>query len=442
MGHRPSAFNPKINQAFTRFARRSALTREQRPEMILGAMDGLPSNQAARAIDWLLRVGRLSETTEELLGGLCDLLLDMGLPLERVGIHGQTLHPQVAGVRFLWRRGIGSEETRYGYDTIESGLYERSPLRYVNERGEPLRRRLTGDPAADDFEILAELRAEGLTDYLVAPLNLAAGRRQAATWATRHPNGFSEAQVAIILDLLPALAACTETRSQRRLLKGLLSIYLGTSAGARVLAGTIRRGEGETIAAAIWLCDLRDFTAISEVLPGPELIGLLNEYFELMAGPVEDHGGEILKFIGDAMLAIFPIADDLDRDRACRTALAAAKRALIRLDEANAARLARGEMAMELGLALHTGPVMYGNIGAPERLDFTVIGPAVNLTARLAGLCRPLGRRLLASARFASPCGSELVSLGFHPMRGLSAAQEVFALPGEEGRQADSAGTV
>jgi adenylate cyclase len=157
-----------------------------------------------------------------------------------------------------------------------------------------------------------------------------------------------------------------------------------------------------------------------------------------MAEPVERRGGEILKFIGDAMLAIFPIADDLDRDRACRTALASAKKALERLDEANAARIARGDMPMELGLALHTGPVMYGNIGAPERLDFTVIGPAVNLTARIGGLCRPLGRRLLTSARFASPCGSELVSLGFHPLRGLATDQEIFALPGEEGRQMES----
>ena len=344
---------------------------------------------------------------------------------------------QVAGIRILWRRGIGSEETRYGYDAIESGGYDRSPLRVVYEQGQTLRRRLNGDPADDDFEILAELRAEGLTDYIVAPLELSSGRRQAATWATRHPDGFSDSQIATILELLPALAACTDSRAQRRLLQGLLSIYLGSSAGARVLAGSFRRGEGETIAAAIWLCDLRDFTSISEVLPRDDVIRLLNEYFELMAGPVQDHGGEILKFIGDAMLAIFPIADDLDRDRACRTALTAAKTALARLDEANATRLARGERAMELGLALHTGPVMYGNIGAPERLDFTVIGPAVNLTARLAGLCRPLGRRLLASARFASPCGSELVSLGFHPMRGLAEPQEVFALPGEEGRQVD-----
>ena len=397
-------------------------------------MDSLPDSSATTPTDWLLRVGRLTDTAEDLLGGLCELLMARGLPLERVGIHGRVLHPQVAGIRFLWRRGIGSEETRYGYDTIETG-WETSPLRTVYETGEPLRRRLTGNPADDDYPIMAELRAEGLTDYLVAPLEQPSGMRQSSTWATRHPNGFNDAQIASILELLPALAACTDSRSQRRLLKGLLSIYLGPSAGSRVLAGTIRRGEGQTIAAAIWLCDLRDFTATSEVLPGPELIRLLNEYFELMAGPVEDHGGEILKFIGDAMLAIFPIADDLDRDRACRTALASAKKALERLDEANAARIARGDMPMELGLALHTGPVMYGNIGAPERLDFTVIGPAVNLTARIAGLCRPLGRRLLTSARFASPCGSELVSLGFHPLRGLAVDQEVFALPGEEGRQ-------
>ena len=197
------------------------------------------------------------------------------------------------------------------------------------------------------------------------------------------------------------------------------------------MAGTIKRGEGETIAAAIWLCDLRDFTLLSETLPSDEMIRLLDDYFEIMAGPVSEHGGEVLKFIGDAMLAIFPIVDDLDRDRACRTALAAAEEALARLASANLARRARGEREIDLGLALHTGPVMYGNIGAPERLDFTVIGPAVNLTARIAGLCRPLGRKILASARFASPCGSELVSLGHHQMRGLAQPQEIFGLPYE-----------
>jgi adenylate cyclase len=339
------------------------------------------------------------------------------------------LHPQVAGVRLLRRRGVGAEETLYGYDTLESGAYEKSPLYIAYSAGEIVRRRLTGPPIDDDFPILADLRAEGFSDYLVAPLELANGRRQASSWATSHPDGFNDEHIATIVGLLPALAACSESRSLRGMLKGLLSIYLGPQAGSRVLAGTIRRGEGQTIAAAIWLCDLRDFTLLSETLPSEDVIKLLNDYFEIMAGPVNERGGEVLKFIGDAMLAIFPIEDDLDRDRACRTALIAAEEALTRLAAANLARRARGEREIDLGLALHTGPVMYGNIGAPDRLDFTVIGPAVNLTARIAGLCRPLGRQLLTSARFASPCGSQLVSLGHHQMRGLAQPQEIFGLP-------------
>ncbi len=380
-------------------------------------MDTLPDSSTLTPINWLLRVGRMADTAEDLLGGLCELLVARGIPLERVGIHGRVLHPQVAGIRFLWRRGIGSEETRYGYDTMESG-WETSPLRTVYETGEPLRRRLTGNPADDDYPIMPELRAEGLTDYLVAPLEQPSGMRQSCTWGTRHPNGFTDAQIAAIVELLPALAACTDSRSQRRLLKGLLSIYLGPSAGSRVLAGTIRRGEGQTIAAAIWLCDLRDFTATSEVLPGPELIRLLNEYFELMAGPVEDHGGEILKFIGDAMLAIFPIADDLDRDRACRTALTSAKKALERLDEANAARIARGDMPHRSGAgAAHrpghvrqyrrAGPARFhrhrtgGQSDGPHRRALPAAGPA---PADLGALC--LALRLRARlARLPSAAG-------------------------------------
>lgn len=379
--------------------------------------------------DWLLQVGRFAGNADELLGGLCELLMARGVPLERVGLHGRLLHPQLAGMRLLWRRGLGAEETLYRYDVAESGVYEKSPLYQVYTTGEMVRRRLTEPPAEDDFPILPELRAEGFTDYLVTPLEQASGRRQAMSWATSDPNGFTDAHIGEIVALLPALGACMETRSLRGMLKGLLSIYLGAQAGSRVLAGTIRRGEGETIAAAIWLCDLRDFTMLSETLPSADVIRLLDDYFEIMAGPVADHGGEVLKFIGDAMLAIFPIQDDLDRDRACRTALTAAEEALSRLAKANAERRARGEREIDLGLALHTGSVMYGNIGAPDRLDFTVIGPAVNLTARIAGLCRPLKRQLLASERFASPCGSELVSLGKHAMRGLSEPQQIFGLP-------------
>jgi adenylate cyclase len=428
MGQGGTAFNPKKTPGIGGLDGFHRRFDDREPMNIASPLPDLPSGLAPA--DWLLQVGRLAQNADELLGGLCDLLVARGIPLERVGLHGRMLHPQVAGVRLLWRRGIGAEETRYGYDTIESGAYEKSPLYIAYTSGEIVRRRLTGPPADDDFPILPELRAEGFTDYLVAALELAGGRRQAASWATSHPNGFSDEHIATIIGLLPALAACSESRSLRGMLKGLLSIYLGPQAGSRVLAGTIRRGEGQTIAAAIWLCDLRDFTLLSETLPSEDVIKLLDDYFEVMAGPVGEHGGEVLKFIGDAMLAIFPIEDDLDRDRACRTALNAAQEALSRLAAANVARRAKGEREIDLGLALHTGPVMYGNIGAPERLDFTVIGPAVNLTARIAGLCRPLGRQLLTSARFASPCGSQLVSLGHHPMRGLAHPQEVFGLPG------------
>jgi adenylate cyclase len=222
-----------------------------------------------------------------------------------------------------------------------------------------------------------------------------------------------------------------EVREIRRLASTLLDTYLGHDAGQRVLAGQIRRGAGVTMAAAIFYCDLRGFTALSENMMPDRVIELLNDYFGCMAAPVQRLGGEVLKFIGDALLAIFPIADDLDRDRACRTALKAARQALAALDELNLRRREAGEATLEVGLALHTGTVMYGNIGAPDRLDFTVIGHAVNLTTRLERLCRQLERRLVASERFASPCGIEMVPLGRFELPGVQGPQAVFGLPDE-----------
>jgi adenylate cyclase len=223
-----------------------------------------------------------------------------------------------------------------------------------------------------------------------------------------------------------------EIREDKRIARTLLSTYLGTEAGRRVLAGQVQRGEGVSTAAALFYCDLRGFTQMSEALPRAQLIAMLNDYFETMAAPVERHGGEILKFIGDAMLAIFPIADDLDRDRACLTALAAAREAVAAMDELNRRRRATEEIELAAGIALHTGTVMYGNIGAPERLDFTVIGPAVNLVVRLERLCRKLDRRLVASGRFASPCGLAMASLGRHELPGVGEPVEVFGLPEEQ----------
>lgn len=392
------------------------------------ADDGLRMESIA---GWLLGEGRRIATAGELLTALCERLVGRGLPVDRVSLHISTLHPQVRGSRILWQRNSGlMADVHYGRDdnTVDEA-YRNSPLYAVHESGRPVRRKLDGGAAIADYPILAELRADGITDYLAVPLQFSSGVLQVATWSSRRPGGFGNSDIAEIEGLLPALCAVVESHEQRRMLRTLLETYLGQQAGQRVLNGTIRRGDGETIAAALWYCDLRGFTATSEELPRDDVIALLNDYFECMAGPIHAQGGEVLKFIGDAILAVFPIADDLDRDRACRVALRAAEEALTDLARLNDRRRADGRSALEVGIGLHTGAVTYGNIGAPTRLDFTVIGPAVNLVTRIEELCPLLRRPLLTSARFASPCGSKLRSLGRHRLKGIAAPQEVFALP-------------
>lgn len=380
---------------------------------------------------WLLSAGRRIGTPGELLSGLCERLVSRRLPLDRVSLHVSTLHPQVRGSRFLWQSGGGpSGELHYGrVDTAIDAAYRTSPLYVVHQTGRPIRRRLEDPAAAAEFPILADLRAEGFADYLATPLVFSSGPLQVATWSTRRSGGFSKGDIAQIESLLPALATVIETHEQRRMMRTLLETYLGRQAGRRVLNGTILRGDGETIAAALWYCDLRGFTAMSDAMARDDVIALLNDYFECMAAPVHENGGEVLKFIGDALLAIFPIIDDLDRDRACRVALVAAEAALADLQRLNDRRRQEGRPPLEVGIGLHTGAVMYGNIGAPDRLDFTVIGPAVNLVTRIEALCPTLGRTLLTSSRFASPCGSKLVSLGRHELKGVAAPQEIFGLP-------------
>jgi adenylate cyclase len=197
-----------------------------------------------------------------------------------------------------------------------------------------------------------------------------------------------------------------------------------------VLDGLVRRGDGVTIAAALMFTDMRGFTAMSETLSREQVLDLLNSYFDAMAPAVQAQGGEILKFVGDGMLAIFPMKDDLDRDRACRSALVAAKDGSAAIDALNVERAKDGLPPLDVGITLHSGSVSYGNIGTADRLDFTVIGPAVNLVSRMQSLCEPLGRRILTSRRFASACHSELVPIGRHRFKGIADEQQVYGLPG------------
>jgi len=392
--------------------------------------DSIDGNGRAPIADWLLGEGRRFPTSAETLVALCERVLADGIPIDRASLHLNTLNAQVRGTRILWQQGAArAAETIYGHDSAVDSAYERSPLYLVQRFGQTVRRRLNKDAAAIEFPILADLKSEGITDYVALPLVFSSGQIQTVTWASRGAEGFDDRHIDIFRRLLPALAAVVEAQEMRRMTNTLLETYLGQQAGRRVLNGTIRRGDGETLAAALWYCDLRGFTAMSNELPRDELIALLNAYFECVTGPVHALGGEVLKFIGDAVLAIFPITDDLDRDRACRTALAAAEEALEELGRLNDGRQAAGKNRLEVGIGLHMGAVMYGNIGAPTRLDFTVVGPAVNYVTRIEDLCARLGRAVLTSASFASPCGSKLVSVGRHRLKGIGDPQELFGLP-------------
>jgi adenylate cyclase len=385
---------------------------------------------------WLLDDARDLADTRTVISSLCQRLLASGFPLYRLFLSIGTLHPQVATIGYQWRRGdsLASETPReHGIDRQD--VYLRSPIKLIHDGVPEVRRRLEGLAAPHEFPILDDLAAEGVTDYLIVPLRFSSRRVNAVSIATNRPGGFSKPELGRFKNLIPLLALVLDVKETQRVASTLLDTYLGRDAGRRVLGGLVQRGDGITLAAALWYCDLRSFTATTETLPRDQIIALLNDYFACMVGAVHRHGGEVLKFIGDAMLAIFPIADDLDRDRACLAALAAAEDALADLDDLNERRLADGKAVLEADIALHSGAVMYGNIGAPDRLDFTAIGTAVNLVTRLERMSEELGQRLLASARFASPCGSKLVSVGHYRLRGFSQPQEIFALPPRVAKQ-------
>ena len=328
---------------------------------------------------------------------------------------------------FYWSRG--AEEVRIyraEHGIQGTDLYQKSPMRALFEGEERVRQRLDQAEATFSSPQFQELKNEGLTEYVALPLVFGDGTIHGTTWATDRPGGFDENHLARIEDLLPVLGLLLEIHLKHHITVALLDTYIGQHAGEHILKGQITRGSGETIKAAIWLCDLRGFTAMAERQPRNQMIQCLNDYFDRMATPVKQHGGEILKFIGDAMLAVFP----LDSDRACERALAAAIEARDSMGRWNAERRERGEAALKFGIALHAGDVMYGNVGTADRLDFTVIGPAVNMTSRMERLCRHLGIDILMSDSFADLCASQmpLRSQGTHQLEDIARPVELFTI--------------
>jgi adenylate cyclase len=381
-----------------------------------------------RVGNWILREGPHIDVDVEMFDELCWRLVGDGVPLFRATLHMGTLHPQIGGVGVRWLGTLKVvEEYRILLGSEATDEYLRSPIRASIERGTPFRRRLTED--ISEYPLLSKLKEFGVTDYFALALNRTIRRFPVVTWATDRPSGFTDGEIAALEEINPALAAIVEPRALRRITGNLLDTYLGPQAGRRVLAGQIQRAQGEQLRAVIMMADMRGFTALSDRLPGAEVIELLDDYFDAIVTPVGERNGETLKFMGDGVLAIFPAGDDDDFSGASVQALEAALEGLERLGQINKTRRASDLPEVRIGIGLHLGEVIFGNVGAADRLDFTVIGPAVNLASRIEGLTKRLLRPILVSSAFARICPRPLVSLGFHPVRGLFEPEEVFGLP-------------
>lgn len=381
-------------------------------------------------VHWLTNETRNERFIDNIFAELCVRLQRVGIPVKRATLHFLIYHPQWLGARILWADGMREAElARVDYDVRERSEYIGSPANEIHDGAVEVRENLERSPSLGrKHAVYDEMRANGLTDYVAWPLHHTLGRQHIVTFATDRPGGFDHAHIAALLRLLPVLALVSEIRVKNRLARTLLETYVGSHAGELILAGATRRGSGTTVRAAILICDLRDFTRISDSWPRDDVIDLLNDYFDAMSEPIAKHGGEILKFIGDGLLAIFP----LSQPSACANLLHAVSEAGRAIDALNKKNRDTGRAPLNYGVGVHVGDVMYGNIGSRTRLDFTVIGPAVNMASRLEALTKQLGRTVLLSRAFADFVKGdfELERVGEHPVRGFTDPIELFAYHG------------
>ena len=395
---------------------------------------------------WAVREGLRGTSAAALFEGLCRRLVRAGLPLWRAFAGMRTLHPQWGGYAYTWWRNL---------DAIEPAQFERgdayeqdilnSPIGYLVRQaeasaggGDPwrnLRRRLAGPGAQLDLPSLQNLAAAGATDYFAEIVRFGVGRDPSRgtgigySFATDGPEGFRDDDLTLLQAILPVVSLAMMTDAGHTIASGLLESYLGADAGRRVHSGAIERGSVESLRAVLWYADIRGFTAIAETTEGGPVIELLNEIFETLTASLRRCGGQVLKFMGDGMLATFAL-DDRNYARVCRNALNAAAEAMHAIERLNGERRVAGKPDAAVDLALHIGEVLYGNIGAVDRLDFTVIGPAVNEVARIETLCEPLRRKVLISADLAAAVGDtcRLEPLGRHQLRGVREPVAIFAL--------------
>jgi adenylate cyclase len=399
---------------------------------------------------WLTEAGLVDSADTDIFSGFCDRCIAAGIPLGRAHLFIDTLHPVHEGRLFRW--GYGPDEPpvhEYGRTSIAGSdapgpaaldaqatdTWQRSTYYSMLKTGAAVLRRRSDAVDKDQFSLLPDWFAAGMTDYVAIITRFAAegiiGEMDAvySSWGTARPAGFDDAEIATLERMAPYLALAIKSVSLTRMTRTLMETYLGRDAGQRVLSGRIVRGIAERIDAVVWFSDLRGFTRITDTAP-EQVIPLLNDYADAIVSAIEEHGGDVLKLIGDGTLAIFTAED---RAHACSAALAAAIAARQGVAELNKRRAAEHKPVTDMYLGLHVGKVFYGNVGSRERLDFTVLGPAVNEASRIAAMCRSVDQPVLISAAFADVADmkNRLVSVGRYALRGVSHAQELFTIDPE-----------
>lgn len=386
---------------------------------------------------WLPQATLDGKEEAELMGETCRRLRAAGVPVDRGFAGIELIHPLIDGQLFRWDSSDDSVR-RFDLDRFDDdqAQWEASPLFVLHSTGDSELRRRVGDSYREgEFEVVDEAVSGGVTDYIAFMCrrsgNHTMGERDETflTFATRAPDGFSEAAVETLREVVPSLAVALRQATGPRMAYALMETYLGRDAGRRVLRGGIDRGRAEEIKAVLWLSDLHGFTRIADTVDPEQLVPMLNAYADCQARAVEANGGDVLKFIGDGTLAIFPVEDGRD---GCAPALNAAIQAHDSVARLNQRRAAEGLPTTTMYLGLHVGSVFYGNIGSAERLDFTVVGPAVNEVSRIAGMAKAVDKDTIISSAFhgltSDACDKRLVSLGRYALRGVRQPQELFTL--------------
>jgi len=400
----------------------TAATRFDVGNNVLNSAD--KSNISGPTVNWMLREAWQINTPQELTRAIANKLVEDGVALSRSNVLIWSLHPMIAAKSYLWSRDSDEiVEAMPTYDIHSHPAFVNSPLRHVSNGLGGVRQRLTEKDTEFNFPIMEELKANGATDYVAMPLPFSNGQINVMTLTCDHPNGFSTANLGLIFEMSSVISRYYEVFSQRENSQVLLETYLGKRTGARVLGGDIRRGDGDEIDAAILFCDLRNSTRLEEQLGRADYLDLLNSFFEQITNVINQHGGEVLKFIGDAVLAIFPAGED--SKAACEKARLSAAKIVEQFDMPDDDAPHKN---MDCAIGIAFGRVTYGNVGSRERLDFTVIGSAANIAARLADLGKNAEKKVVMTADIAAANADDCVALGSFELRNVSNAIECFGL--------------